>query len=266
MNETSRLTIGPAGFAIALLAFLTLCAATMPAQSNGAASNTAEASLALPDEPGVLRFSSSAAAFAQTAKTPPSRSKAARPEASRTEGFIEPGQSAPSLTSGDKVVIGVKEAFSPLAAAGWFASAGWEHLTNSSPNYGTDRGAFGQRLGASVIRDSSESILSDSVMAPLLHEDPRYYRMGPGHNFFVRVVYSGTRAILTRTDSGKTSLNFSLLAGTLAGSALTNTYYPKVNHGAGQTMETFGGGIGGSAIGYVVGEFFSDFTSLFHKH
>ena len=34
-------------------------------------------------------------------------------------------------------------------------SAGWSHLTNGQPNYGTNSEAFGQRLGAAAIRDSS---------------------------------------------------------------------------------------------------------------
>jgi hypothetical protein len=90
---------------------------------------------------------------------------------------------------------------------------------NSSPNYGTDRGAFGQRLGAAAVRDASESIFTDSIMSPLLHEDPRYYRLGPSHNVFIRLFYAGTRFILTRADSGNTSLNLALLSGTMGGAA-----------------------------------------------
>jgi hypothetical protein len=185
-------------------------------------------------------------------------------EATGTQKFIEADQPAPALTTGHTVLLGIRDAFSPFAISGWFASAGYEQLLNGSPNYGTDRGAFGQRLGASVIRDASEGILSDSVMAPLLHEDPRYYRLGPGHNFFRRVLYAGTRPIITRTNSGRMSPNFALVAGNAAGSALTNLYYPQVNRGPRETMETLGTSIGGSAIGDVVGEFFGDVVHLFH--
>jgi hypothetical protein len=187
------------------------------------------------------------------------------PEASRTEKYIEPDQLAPSLTAGDKVRMGLKDAFSPFASVGWLASAGYEQALNGSPNYGTDRGAFGQRLGAAAIRDATEGIFSDSVMSPLLREDPRYYRMGPAHNFFIRAVYAVTRPIITRTDGGRTFPNLALLSGTLAGSALTNTYYPQLNRGPSQTMETFGGSLGGSAVGDVVSEFLDDAIGLFHR-
>jgi len=184
---------------------------------------------------------------------------------SPTQKFIRPGQIAPTLTAGNKVLLGVRDAYSPFSASGWFAVAGYEQVMNGSPNYGTDRGAFGQRLGAAAVRDSSESIFSESVMANFFHEDPRYYQMGSAHNFFVRLVYSGTRPIFTRTDSGRQSLNLASLSGTLGGSALTNLYYPQVNRGMTQTMETFGGSIGGSALGDVVSEFYSSFKHMFHS-
>jgi hypothetical protein len=185
-------------------------------------------------------------------------------EASRTQKTIEPGQAAPALTASDKALLGVKNAFSPVSAAGWILSAGYEHLFNSSPNYGTDRGAFGQRLGAAAIRGSSEDIFTESIMANIFREDPRYYRMGPGHNFFVRAVYAATRPLITRTDGGRLSPNLALMAGNFGGAALTNLYYPQVNRSMEQTVETFGGSLGGSALGDGVSEFYGDFKHMFH--
>jgi hypothetical protein len=185
-------------------------------------------------------------------------------EASPTQKFIEAGQQAPVLTPGDTVLLGVKDSFSLIAVGGWFTSAGYGQWMNSSPNYGTDRGAFGERLGAAAICNSSEDLLSESVMAPLLHEDPRYYRMGPRHNFILRLIYAGTRPIIARTNSGRTTPNFAVILGNAEGSALTNAYYPQVNRGMTQTMETLGLSIGGSAIADVLGEFYGDVKGMFH--
>lgn len=185
-------------------------------------------------------------------------------EASRTQKFIEVGQRAPALTPGDTVRLGLKDSFSLMAVGGWFTSAGYSQWMNSSPNYGTDRGAFGARLGAAALCNSSEDIWSESVMAPLLREDPRYYRMGPGHNFVLRLVYAGTRPIIARTNSGKTTPNLALILGNAEGSALTNAYYPQVNRGMTQTMETLGLSIGGSAISDLLGEFYGDVKGMLH--
>ena len=162
------------------------------------------------------------------------------------------------MTVRDKVVGGLANSVSLFSATGWLAAAGWAQLLNSSPNYGTDSGAFGQRLGAAAIRSTSQGIFTNSLFAPLFHEDSRYYVMGAGHPFLKRVVYAGTRAIITRTDSGHSTPNFALFAGNAAGSALTIPYYPAQNTTFGEVAETFGGSIGGSALGFVVDEFIVD--------
>jgi hypothetical protein len=172
---------------------------------------------------------------------------------------VNPGQTVEQpMTVHDKIVGGMVNSVSLFAATGWLAAAGWEQLWNSSPNYGTDSGAFGERLGAAALRGVSEGVFSNSLFAPLFHEDPRYYVMGSGHGFFKRAIYAGTRAIITRTDSGRKTPNFSLIAGNLAGSALTIPYYPPLNTSFKEVMITFGGSIGGSALGFVVDEFIID--------
>ena len=194
------------------------------------------------------KFSSPAASSAQAPSTPA--------EATRSQRYPIPGQTAPVLTAGDKVRMGLTGAFSYTTIIGWVASAGYEQLTNGSPNFGTDRGAFGQRLWSSAARATSENLLADSVFAPMFHEDPRYYRLGPTHKFFPRLVYSATRSIITRSDSGAAVPNFSQILGNAGGAALTYAYYPQVNRTAKDTVETFGSSLGGTALGDVVAEFF----------
>jgi hypothetical protein len=224
----------------------------------------------LPDSPGTLFASSSSSADANFADPNSEDPGSAEPNGAQTptgprpkaathmQMVINPGEVTEPMSVRDKVVSGFASQVSLFSASGWLAAAGWEQLTNGSPNYGTDSGAFGQRLGAAALRGASEGIFSNSLFAPLFHEDPRYYVMGPGHPFFKRLVYAGTRAIITRTDSGHTTPNFSLLAGNAAGSALTIPYYPAQNTSFKEVAETFGGSIGGSALGFVVNEFIVD--------
>jgi hypothetical protein len=162
--------------------------------------------------------------------------------------------------------MGLQGALSPYAAVGWISAAGYEQVTGTPPNYGTDRGAYGQRLGASAIRAISEDVLADSVLAPAFHEDPRYYRLGHGHKFLTRVVYAASRAIITRSDSGGTVPNLSQIGGNLAGAVLTNAYYPQANRTAIETMETFGGSLGGTALGDGIAEFFASILFDHHTH
>jgi hypothetical protein len=222
----------------------------------------ANVALDLPDSPGALVSSSSDgtsnSADPAGQSSDPTRTASMPKHAAHLQMTIAPGEVADPMTVHEKVVGGIKDSVSLFSVAGWFASAGWEQLTNGSPNFGTDKGAFGQRLGTAAIRNISEGILSDSLFAPVFHEDPRYYIMGPGNNFFKRLVYAGTRVIITRTDSGHTTPNFALIAGNAAGSALTIPYYPSKNTTFSEVAQTFGGSLGGSAIGYVVDEFIVD--------
>jgi hypothetical protein len=227
----------------------------------------------LPDSPGALFANSSSSADDNSADS--ERADASSDQvsgaqtttpttASRPKGaghlamVVNPGEIAQPMTVREKVLGGMVNSVSLYSATGWLAAAGWAQLWNSSPNYGTDSGAFGQRLGAAALRGVSEGVLSNSFFAPIFHEDPRYYVMGAGHPFIKRAWYAGTRAIITRTDSGHTTPNFSLLAGNLAGSALTIPYYPPLNTSFKEVMITFGGSIGGSALGFVVDEFIVD--------
>ena len=226
--------------------------------------------VSLPDAPSFVTSSSSSDASAADAIGDPSDSAAAAAAkrrlryATRRDITIQPGEIAPTLAPHDKVVLGLEESFTLFSVIGWTTSAGYSQLVNGSPNYGTDSGAFGMRLGATALRNISENILGDAVFAPLFHEDPRYYKMGDGHNVFKRGIYAATRAIITRTDDGHERVNYSLLAGNAAGAALTNAYYPRLNQGATQTAKTFGTSVGGSAIGFVVTEFLDDALKFAH--
>jgi hypothetical protein len=224
----------------------------------------------LPDSPGTLFTGSSSSADVNSAdpnSADPGSADAngaqnptvPRPKAAtHMQMVINPGEVTEPMSVRDKVVSGFASQVSLFSATGWLAAAGWEQLTDGSPNYGTDSGAFGQRLGAAAIRGASEGIFSNSLFAPLFREDPRYYVMGNSHPFFKRLVYAGTRAIITRSDSGHARPNFSLLAGNAAGSALTIPYYPAQNTSFKEVAETFGGSVGGSALGFVVDEFIVD--------
>ncbi len=197
---------------------------------------------AIPGQSESLRAESSALPEAPSAALGPAAGSAAvraalsLSEASPYQSVIEPGQVAPPLDAHDKMMIGLKRSFSPLAATGWLFSAGYGQL-DGTPHYGSDRGAFGERLGAAALRDVSEAVLTDGV---------------------------ALQPLLTRTDTGHSALNVSLLAGTLSGSALTNAYYPKPDRSAGQTLETFGFSMEGSVVGNLIREFLPDAGKFLH--
>ncbi len=207
-------------------------------------SETAYATLPEAPDPQFVQLKRVNPATAGEAPLTPARSK-----------YIPSGWKAQQLDYAGKVKMGATDLYSIGSIGSIFLSAGYEQLTNGEPNYGTDKGAFGQRLGASAIRGTSQDIFTDMVFAPLLHEDSRYYQLGPSHSFFRRTTYAITRPLVTRTDTGHQTVNGGLLLGYAAAAALTPTYYPQINRNFHDTASTYLGSIGGAALGSFITEF-----------
>ena len=234
--------------------------AASPLATEPLVSSSAEESL--PDDPGTLLT----AAGGQTPQqkdqkfpdpnTPPTRQQArAERIASLHLKYIPAGWKVLPLARHDKVLLGIKDLYNPITVGTIAISAGYSHLTNGQPNFGTNGDAFAQRFGAAYARDASEGLLTDAVFAPLLHEDPRYYVEGPDYSIAHRTLYALTRPFVTRADNGHTTANTALLFGYAGASALSYTYYPRSNRNLHDTAATFGSGIGGAALGFAVTEF-----------
>jgi hypothetical protein len=264
------------GFAVALIAVSSAIAQKASMAPTEAAGSTARIAPAtalidapkpqprmsdLPDDPGQRLVSSSQdQAPAAQGQIAPEQGRVAPIHAK----YILAGVTAQPLGARDKIVIGLKDSYSVMNFGGMLAAAGYEQLRNGQPNYGTDRGAFGERLGAAGIRDTAEGVLTDAVYAPLLHEDPRYYVEGSQYGFFHRVGYALMRPLITRTDSGRRTINGAQLLGYASASAISDTFYPPINRNARDTAAAFGGSIGGSALGFVLTEFTSSFWHDLH--
>lgn len=175
-----------------------------------------------------------------------------------------PDMRAQKITARDKVIIGLQGTYSLQNLSGMVVAAGYEQLRNGQPNYGTDSGAFGERLGAAAIRGTSQGVFTDSVFAPLLHEDPRYYVEGERYSFFHRAFYAATRPVITRTDSGRRTINGAQLLGYAASTALNNAYYPASNRNVKDNFEAYAGSIGGSALSSLLVEFTASFWHVLH--
>ncbi len=205
----------------------------------------------LPDAPSSTQQQAASGSSDSVSPTAPIYSK-----------YIHANQAALPLSPAEKVVFGVHDAFSPTSLLVWVLAAGYEQILDGSPNYGGDIFAFTKRVGAAILRDSTETVFTDSVFAPVLREDPRYYKLGPKHRVIRRASYAITRTLITKTDRGRAIPNFALFGGDFCGSLLTETYYPQVNRGVGGTLSTFGGALGTNALGNLFEEFLDDLTQL----
>lgn len=196
------------------------------------------ATASLPDSPGAVVASSSAVDAGSSSTLSDSLSQmgggasqqapAALPTdvAPKYSITIKAGQAAQPLSAADKLVMGFRKQVALGALASWTASAGFSHLLDNRPHYGTDSAGYGERLGAAALRDTSQSVFYYGVYSNLFRQDPRYYVLGPQHHFQHRAVYAASRVVITRKDKGGTAVNWSLLSGIASSAALANAYYP----------------------------------------
>ena len=215
---------------------------------------------ALPDAPSVV------AAPAPVAMDGPTGVSASiSPTASKYATIILPGQNAVPLHGMEKLGYGLHDAFNPLQLVGITASAGYSHLADTAPHYGTNSEAFGKREGVAALRSTIQTLATDAVFSPMFHDDPRYFAMGNSKPFLKRVVYAATRVVIVRSSYGTNNrLNAPLLLGYGVAAAANNAYYPDRDRGAKQTFQSYAGSLGGAALGFEVSEFLDDALRMVH--
>ncbi len=178
--------------------------------------------------------------------------------------FIASGETAQKINVHDKIIIGARDLYSPENFLAIVFAAGYEQVTNGQPNYGTNSTAFGQRVGAAAVRETSQGVLTDMVFSTILRDDPRYYAQGSDSGFIHRTVYAVTRVLVTKTDSGRATVNAPLLLGYAATAAMTPLYYPQINRNFHDVASGYGGSLGGAAIGFLFSEFSDSVLQTLH--
>ena len=107
----------------------------------------------------------------------------------------------------------------------WYgALAGIRQAENSVPGYGQGAAGYGKRYGAAFADGTIENFMTGAALPSLLQEDPRFYQSRVG-SFSHRAWYAASRILVTRTDSGHESFNFSEIVGS-ALSAGFNLFLP----------------------------------------
>lgn len=166
----------------------------------------------------------------------------------------------PPATVPEKWNLFEKETFAPYTLGAGAFNAGVSQGTNSIPQYGHEFWpAYPMRFGSAVGDIISQNFFGDFVLASAFHEDTRYIRRGPSHRLWPRIEYAISRSVVTRTDSGGTTFNFSNIVGTAMSAALSNAYYPPRNRNAGAAAKNWGISLGGSGLANLLPEFWPDF-------
>lgn len=130
-----------------------------------------------------------------------------------------------------KLTIATKDTIDyPLFLLGG-ALAGLAQLTDEHPTFGQGLKGYFHRYATAYSDQAIGNYMTEGIMPILLHEDPRYFMLGPeGGSVKHRAWYAATRIFVTKTDSGRSSFNFAEVLGNSVGAAVGNAYYPGETH------------------------------------
>lgn len=94
-----------------------------------------------------------------------------------------------------------------------------------NPEYETGMMGWGQHYGIALATSETDVFFQRFFFPTLLKQDPRYYR-NPDLPFFRRVLYSMSRVVITRSDSGGETINASRILGGATTRAISDLYVP----------------------------------------
>jgi len=170
------------------------------------------------------------------------------------------------LTPRQKWKLALRETMDPFNIANSIVGAGFSQMGNQTPKYGEGGPAFAMRFAAAWADLATQNFFSAGVLATVLHQDPRYYRRGPGSGVVKRVLYSVSRLAVARQDSGRAAFNASGIFGMALGIAASNAYYPSKSIRSEVMAARLSTSVTGGVVGNLMSEFWPDIQKkFFHK-
>lgn len=174
---------------------------------------------------------------------------------------VEYRKRVPPLTPHEKLHEFLESTYDPL---GLTFSAGEALLLEHSSSdgfcgYGHGAVNFLKCYGSARLDANVSGFFGDYLFPVWMHQDPRYFRIGPDASFGTRVLYAISRVFVTRNDNTRDDqFYYSALAGTVLAGVVSNTYYPHSDRGVRLTMSRIAIDLAGTATFDLSAEFWED--------
>jgi hypothetical protein len=163
----------------------------------------------------------------------------------------------PALTSREKYALAMQDSvdYSSFVWAGMLA--GQSMALRSYPELHNGVAGYSRYYWRAFADQASGSFFTEALVPAVMHEDPRYYTLGHG-GFFRRVKYALSRVVVTKTDSGGRSFNFSEIVGNGMEAGLSNLYYPPEERSLRNTAVNWVAQLEAASLNNIIREFWPD--------
>lgn len=125
----------------------------------------------------------------------------------------------------DKFVAAGQDSFDYGSFVLAAVQAGFAMNSDSYPEFHQGVVGYGRYYWHTLADTADENFMVGGVGPALFHQDSRFYTLGHG-GFRKRAIYAASRVLITRTDGGSETFNFSEVIGSGAASGVSTLYYP----------------------------------------
>jgi hypothetical protein len=179
---------------------------------------------------------------------------------------VDDAANVPPMTAGQKFEIFWRQLYNPCRYAGAAFAAGIDQAQDNFPEYGQGMEGYGKRFGVNLADTNLDTFFGRFLLPTLLHDDPRYFRIGPSGTFKRRLLHAILSPEWTRRDNGSHRFNYSKVAGTFMATAVGTAYYPESESDAGSFFARSFSRLGSASGNAAFQEFWPDIKrKLFKK-
>jgi hypothetical protein len=173
---------------------------------------------------------------------------------------------AVSLTAAQKFQLDLRAAVDPYTFAIAGITAGLGEAEDSDTGFGWGPSGYFERWAAAYGDNVIGNLIGNAVLPSILHQDPRYFRLGHG-SVTHRLLYSAATSFICKHDNtGKWEPNYSNVLGNMIAGEISTTYYPNSKGDGLQAVETGLTVTFEGTFGAELQEFWPDISRrLFHK-
>jgi hypothetical protein len=138
---------------------------------------------------------------------------------------VSAGVKLPPQSVKEKFKTGALDSFDYSSFIFVGIQAGISQGSNAYPEFRQGAAGYGRYYWHTLADQTDENLWVEGILPVVLRQDTRYYTLGHG-GFIKRGLYAVSRTVITRTDSGKETVNASEILGAGASAGISSAYYP----------------------------------------
>jgi hypothetical protein len=170
---------------------------------------------------------------------------------------VSAGTELPALDARGKFALATQDSvdYSSFVWAGMLA--GQSMALKSYPEFHNGLAGYSRYYWRAFADQASGAFFTEALVPAVTHEDPRYYTLGHG-GFLRRAGYALSRVVVTKTDSGGRSFNYSEIVGNGMEAGLSNFCYPPEERSLRNTAVNWVSQLEAASLNNIIREFWPD--------